>query len=586
MRMNTMHDLEVPAHLKQYVVSQDYSLYTPVNQAVWRYVMQRNVDFLSEVAHPDYVRGLSATGISMDRIPDVSEMNRKLGELGWGAVVVDGLIPSVAFFDFQARGLLPISVDIRTLQHLEYTPAPDIIHEAAGHAPLLYNEEYREYVRIFGEIGSKALGTLQGHEVFEALRNLTVVMENPFSTAEEITMAEQVLTEKRQVRRIDSEESYVSRLYWWTVEYGLMGSVDSPFIYGAGLLSSVAEGKNCFADSVQKVPFDLDRCIHTRYDVTKPQPQLFVSRGFDELIEAVRKLSQSMAFRVGGTESLNKAVLSGRTATIVYSSHLQVTGTFTDVICDRHGEAAYVRTTGPTALSLEGHQIAGHGCDYHSSGFSSPIGNLLYLSKPLEDCSDTELAMFNVEIGRQTELLFASGIAVTGVVRGIHRHLGKLVLISFSDCTVTFEDKVLFKPSWGRYDMAVGNAITSVFAGVADPEHFFQAQTEPSVNHTMSTTLREVSCVELDFLHQRVQTIRQSNSAPDCNEIIELVNLIPTGKPEFWLLRLEFIELLKHKEMYHAVVAGLIEELKQLLLDHPALTELVESGLRLLDIEV
>jgi len=108
----------IPAHLRQYVVDQDYSAYDEVDQAVWRFVMLQTYDSLRETAHPAYVRGLAETGISVERIPEVGEMDRCLSGYGWGAVTVDGFIPPRAFQGFQALGIMTISAAIRRRRHL------------------------------------------------------------------------------------------------------------------------------------------------------------------------------------------------------------------------------------------------------------------------------------------------------------------------------------------------------------------------------------------------------------------------------------------------------------------------------------
>lgn len=102
------------------------------------------------------MNGLQSSGINIEAIPKVEEMNECLASSGWGAVTIDGLIPGVAFFDFQGHGLLPIATDIRKVENIEYTPAPDIVHEAAGHAPILLDPTYAKYVKRFGQIGAKA----------------------------------------------------------------------------------------------------------------------------------------------------------------------------------------------------------------------------------------------------------------------------------------------------------------------------------------------------------------------------------------------------------------------------------------------
>lgn len=133
MEMNEVLD-KLPKHLMSLVIDQPYNEYTEQDHAVWRYVMRQNVEYLSKVAHGSYLDGLKRTGISIDRIPHMYGMNRILKEIGWAAVAVDGFIPPAAFMEFQAFNVLVIAADIRPIDQIEYTPAPDIIHEAAGHA--------------------------------------------------------------------------------------------------------------------------------------------------------------------------------------------------------------------------------------------------------------------------------------------------------------------------------------------------------------------------------------------------------------------------------------------------------------------
>ncbi len=570
--------LSIPAHLRPYTAVQRYDAYSAVDHAVWRYVMRRNLTYLKHAAHPAYLTGLSAAGITVDAIPSVARMHRQLAEVGWGAVVVDGLIPSTVFFDFQARGLLPISVDIRTLQHIEYTPAPDIIHEAAGHAPLLTDERFGSFVKEFGRIGAKALGTKAGSDVFDALRRLTILMESPDSTPEEIAEAERILAEKRQLPRPESEESWVSRLYWWTVEYGLIGSLQQPKIYGAGLLSSVSEGKNCLTDSVCKLPFNLEDCIHTRYDVTKPQPQLFVCESFDELSDAAKQLSERMAFRTGGLSGLRKAIQAGRTATAEFSSGLQVSGVFAAVreMADR---PVYLQTTGPTALAVGGTELSRHGTRTHKDGFGSPIGKLSGASKALEWYTGADLDEAGIREGHTASLSFEGGVEVCGLVEHIHRFQGRVILISFQNCTVEYNGEVLFAPGWGRYDMAVGEQIVSVYAGAADPEAFFDV---PGV--VPEPVLVESQSGEADLrnrLHQIVRDIREGRQ----DEVVlrDVLAALDRHLTNDWLLRLEVLELLLCHGIHNEDTARLLRQLRALQAD-PELSERIASGLALLPI--
>jgi phenylalanine-4-hydroxylase len=154
------------------------------------------------VAHESYVKGLEATGISVDEIPRMDGMNRILKEIGWAAVSVDGFIPPNAFMEFQAYNVLVIASDMRTINHIAYTPAPDIIHEAAGHAPIIANPEYAEYLRRFGEIGSKAISSAKDYEMYEAIRLLSILKENPNSPEKEIITAQELLTHLKFMEQV------------------------------------------------------------------------------------------------------------------------------------------------------------------------------------------------------------------------------------------------------------------------------------------------------------------------------------------------------------------------------------------------
>jgi phenylalanine-4-hydroxylase len=298
----------IPAHLSPFIVEQPYGDYTAIDQAVWRYVMRQNVAFHRDHAHAIYLEGLKASGIAVEEIPRIETMNDALSRFGWRAVAVDGFIPPAAFMEFQARGILPIACDMRSLAHLSYTPAPDIIHESAGHAPILSDPGFTAFVKTLCELGSQALSTPEDDALYEAIRLLSIVKETPGSTPAEIREAEERLKVCQAAIGTVSQANMVSRLYWWTVEYGLIGPLDQPRIYGAGLLSSVGESQRVFTDAVAKIPFDLDVCIATAYDITSYQPQLFVCESFEQLTAAVHVLAERMGLPLGRMESAEAGV--------------------------------------------------------------------------------------------------------------------------------------------------------------------------------------------------------------------------------------------------------------------------------------
>src|SRR6056300_449278 len=290
---------KLPKHLHKFVVKQPYEEYTAQNQAVWRYVMRMNVDYLKKVAHHSYLEGLDKTGISVDYIPRMEGMNRILKDIGWAAVSVDGFIPPNAFMEFQAYNVLVIASDIRTIDHIAYTPAPDIIHEAAGHAPIIANPEYAEYLRRFGEIGSKAISSAKDFEMYEAIRLLSILKEDPQADEKSIEKSLEMLRKVQEDMGELSEMAQLRNLHWWTVEYGLIGSIENPKIYGAGLLSSIEESKLCLSDEVEKRDFTI-QAAQVNFDITKPQPQLFVTPDFAHLSYVLEKFANKMALRTGG----------------------------------------------------------------------------------------------------------------------------------------------------------------------------------------------------------------------------------------------------------------------------------------------
>ena len=439
----------LPAHLKQFIVEQHYEHYTPVDHAVWRYVMRQNYSYLKDIAYYPYIPGLHAAGLTIEKIPDLQEMNDALGKIGWGAVTVDGFIPPAAFMEYQAYKVLVIAADIRQLNHIEYTPAPDIIHESAGHAPIIADKDYHQYLSYFGSIGAKAMFSAQDFELYEAIRALVYIKRNAGCRSRRIKSSRGSGTASPGKYGPPSEMALLSRLHWWTVEYGLIGNLENPKIYGAGLLSSIGESVSCMLPDVKKLWYNKYTVNYT-YDITKTQPQLFVTETFQNLIDVLEEFADTMSFRVGGAYGLQKAVESKNTCTAVYSSGLQVTGTFTEFKVDDDNSLSFIKTTGPSALSLNNKELQGHGKDYHKDGFSSPVGKLQHHTKPLEDFTADELTDAGIVAAMPTILDFESGITISGTVKNILSHEGKILIITFENCTVTDNGGgTLFDPFMG-----------------------------------------------------------------------------------------------------------------------------------------
>src|SRR5450432_924408 len=354
--MNNAAVAALPKHLLQFSVDQRYDDYTPVDHAVWRFIMRQNIFFLKEYAHKLYFQGLLDTGISFDRIPRIQEMNDILGKIEWGGVAVDGFIPPAAFMEFQAYRVLVIACDMRQIDHIEYTPAPDIVHEAAGHAPIIVDREYSDYLQRFGEVGAKAMSSKKDFELYEAIRHLSILKELPNPDPKELAEATSKVEHGQKNLGKPSEMALLSRLHWWTVEYGLIGTLEKPKIYGAGLLSSIGESVSCLEPHVKKIPYSID-AADTPFDITTKQPQLFVCRDFKHLSDVLEEFASRMAFKVGGLEGINKAIDSANASTCKYSSGLQVSGVFTEVLTDTNRNPIYLRTTGPSAIAYQGKEL-------------------------------------------------------------------------------------------------------------------------------------------------------------------------------------------------------------------------------------
>ena len=565
----------LPKHLKQFIKPQNYTDYSAIDQAVWRYVMRKNVSFLKTVAHKSYLDGLKLTGISIDSIPNMYGMNRILKDIGWAAVAVDGFIPPNAFMEFQAYNVLVIASNIRQLEHIEYTPAPDIIHEGAGHAPIIANPEYAEYLRRFGEIGCKAISSAKDYELYEAVRHLSIIKEASNANEDDIASAEKKVEHLQQNMGTPSEMSLIRNLHWWTVEYGLIGSIENPKIYGAGLLSSIGESAWCITDKVKKLPYTIN-ATYQDFDITKPQPQLFVTPNFAHLSLILEEFANTMSVRKGGLLGVKKLIESEALGSIELSTGLQISGVFSDVK-DSDGQVIYIQTKGKTALAYREKELVGHGTKNHTNGFGSPIGKLKGINIAIEDMSPRDLSAYNIYEEKVTTLEFEGGVTVSGeIITGKRNLQGKIILISFNNCNVTHLDSILFKPEFGIYHMAVGKTVVSAFSGPADLNSFDLITHKPSSKtiHIKKSKRR----LELENLYQQIRDYREGkNKTISRTKVLEeLIENHPTD----WLLALEIFELASienETKLCNSIVKHL-ETVKQ---NRPNVGQLIDDGLEI-----
>ncbi len=583
--MNTFFDYNneqvanLPLHLRKYIVPQVYEKYTPVDHAVWRYVMRQNYSYLKNVAYYPYIPGLKKAGLTIEKIPSLQEINDALTLIGWGAVTVDGFIPPAAFMEFQAYRVLVIAADIRQLEHIEYTSAPDIIHESAGHAPIISDTKYNQYLSYLGSIGTKALFSSKDYALYESIRALSILKEMPNVDQKELEDAEALVLHNQQNLGAPSEMALLSRLQWWTVEYGLIGALDQPKIYGAGLLSSIGESASCMDPKVKKIEYTFD-ALSYGYDITKEQPQLFVTSTFQNLIDVLEQFESTMAYRVGGLESVSKAIECKNICTAVFSSGLQVSGVFSKVYTDAHHAIKYINTQGPSSLSFKDQLLKGHDVNYHADGFGSPVGKLKNTIKPLEDFTTADLLSAGIMVDKVIALDFENGILVEGKLVGQTYMRDKLILLSFADCKVTDkEGHVFFEPAWGMFDMAIGDTIVSVFNGSADKnilEDQLYVSEQPT--HQQNYTAKDL---QYQSLFKQIRTYREQSQSDDA------LNQIWHGiKNDFgtdWLGAMELLELADTIPSQQALANELRTYLNAQSTKYPAYSKLIRDGLKIID---
>jgi len=580
--MTTTHKSDsqfvIPEHLKKFTVPQNYSLYTPIDQASWRYIMRVSKSFFKDRAHEKYLEGLPATGISIDSIPKIENMNQCLKKIGFQAAVVSGFIPPAVFLEFLSLGILPIACDMRTLEHISYTPAPDIVHEAAGHAPFLADPGYANYIRRYGEVSQKVIFTLEDIDVYNAIRVLSDIKEDPRTTDAEIEKAYEELDRTSKAVRIISEATLLTRMAWWTIEYGLVGGMHDPKVYGAGLLSSVGESYDCFAKNVKKVPLTL-ACTEVSYDITKPQPQLFVTPSFHHLTVVLEEFAETMAYKKGGLEGLEKALEARTVTTAQWDTGVEVSGCLENIFVEE-GQPIYLVYGGLCQLSVNDYEVHGYGPDYLDRGLEFPVG-------PFQKKTE----------GQKTVFEYANGLRVTGRVYKEIVSQGILVAYHLQDVEITGlkqdqartsasreDTKTSTTKTMDQYLLPVGSRIVSVFGEPADRSAYYKVASglhEP--NYTQKTTLTEAN-KDLNQLYLEVRQQRESNT-PQLERLKEIYALLVSTYPKDWLLRLEILELLRSlppTEKTEELVDPLELDLEQLK-KNPEFHDLILRGLQLLE---
>ena len=587
--------VHLPKRLQKFVVEQRYSRYTSVDQAVWRYILRQLKNHLSFYGHKSYIEGLTKTGLDTEQIPRIEEVSCALEKFGWRALPVSGFIPPAIFMEMQSLGYLPIASDMRSIDHIHYTPAPDIVHEAAGHAPIISDSEYSQYLKNYAQVSRKAIISSEDLAQYEAIRILSDLKEHPDATKKQIQEAEENLIHITKNMSHVSEAASLGRMNWWTAEYGLIGGLENPKIFGAGLLSSIGESRSCFEKNVKKIPLSIE-CVKQSYDITEPQPQLFVTPDFETLNQVLEDFKNQMAFVQGGVLALKKALQACSVNTVEMNTGLQISGKVAEYLThpnpnsnpkssseEKQETVIYFRMEGPCQLSYKNQQLHGHGKDYHSHGYSTPVGLIKGFKKCLSLTSPQERQTLGLIDGEQVQLVFESGICVKGQLKHSHEEEGRLLLLSFDNCTVSHKDKTLFDPEWGVFDMAVGTSVSSVYGGAAD-EDSYGATTE-FVNKEIPLKDYNEKEIQRHKIYQAIRDVRSLSPDKDKQKestlhscLLELNELFPTD----WLAYLEIYEWTKKQEKSPIWSKTVLQTLEKLCEANQETRNLIEDGLKLI----
>ena len=230
------------------IVEQPWDTYSVGDHATWATLFERQMTILPDRACREHLDALAGLRMSADRIPRFSDLNVLLeAATGWTIIGVEGLLPELTFFDHLANRRFPVTWWIRKPDQIDYIAEPDLFHDLFGHVPLLFDPVFADYMQAYGRGGVKAHSLGE-----EALQNLT-------------------------------------RLYWYTVEFGLIRSAEGLRIYGAGIVSSKGESiYSLESDAPNRIGFDLKRIMRTRYRIDTYQKTYFVIDDFTQLFDATR----------------------------------------------------------------------------------------------------------------------------------------------------------------------------------------------------------------------------------------------------------------------------------------------------------
>jgi phenylalanine-4-hydroxylase len=229
-----------------YLIAQNYDDYTPEQHAVWEELVRRRHPQIASFACREYLEGYEIIGLETDRLPNLAAISARLKpRTGWSATPVSGFLPSDAFFEMLAARMFPTTTRPRSRDSLEYTPEPDIFHDVFGHVPMHSHRVFADFLQHYGSV----CAGIKDKEILERL----------------------------------------GRLFWYTVEFGLIREAGHLKIYGSGIISSHSECSNVFEGGCEVRDFNLDKVLDTPVKVDSIHHLLFAIDSFDQIYDAMQE---------------------------------------------------------------------------------------------------------------------------------------------------------------------------------------------------------------------------------------------------------------------------------------------------------
>jgi phenylalanine-4-hydroxylase len=233
------------------LIRQDWSAYTAEEHDVWSILYRRRMAELERTGSRVFLDGAEAIGLRPDAVPDLEDVNRRLApRTGWSAVPVGGFIPAREFFGSLAQRRFPTTIIVRPREQLDYLPEPDIFHDVFGHVPLHADAVFADFLQEFGRMAARAEG--------------------------------------------DDQVTAMARLFWFTVEFGLVREDGEVKVYGSGLISSAGDAANALGPACDRRPFSLDAVMAQPFEIDRFQDVLFVVETFEQLFEAVEEAGRRL----------------------------------------------------------------------------------------------------------------------------------------------------------------------------------------------------------------------------------------------------------------------------------------------------